>query len=83
MRLGDPGTPGSRTTREVIKSAYVMGVVQNHFYHAVKEKNMFWEKTNLLWNTEHLDVNDDVKHYIFCCLVPLIWMILLRRTEIL
>ena len=50
----------------MIKSAYVMGVVQNHFYHSVKEitprKNNFFGKINLLLNSGHLDKNNDVKH---------------------
>ena len=53
----------------MIKSAYVMGVVQNHFYHSVKEitprKNNFFRKINLLLNSGHLDENNDVKHNIF------------------
>ena len=57
-----------------------MGVVQNHFYHSVKEiiprKNIFFGKINLLLNSGHLDENNDVKHNIFRCLIPLIWMIL-------
>ena len=57
----------------MIKSAYVMGVVQNHFYHSVKEiaprKNDFFGKINLLWNSGHLDKNNDVKHNIFRCLI--------------
>ena len=57
-----------------------MGVVQNHFYHSVKErtprKNNFWGKINLLLNSGHLDENNDAKHNIFRCLIPLIWMIL-------
>ena len=40
---------------KVIKSAYVMGLVQNHFYHIVKvitpRKKYFFEKINSLWNT--------------------------------
>ena len=63
-----------------------MGVVQNHFYHSVKEitprKNNFLGKINLLLNSEHLDENNDVKHNIFRCIIPLIWMILVC-TEIL
>ena len=57
-----------------------MGVVQNHFYHTVKEitprKNNFFFLINLLLNSGHLDKNKDVKHNIFSCLIPLIWMIL-------
>ena len=34
-------------------------------------------KINLLWNTGNLDKNNDVKHNIFCCLFPLIGVILL------
>ena len=49
----------------MIKSGYVMGVVQNHFYHAVKvitlRKNLFFEKINLLCNSVHLDRQNDVK----------------------
>ena len=71
----------------MIKSAYVMGVGQNHFYHAVKEitprKNNFFEKLNLILNSGDLDENNDVKHNIFRCLIPQIWMILVGRTEIL
>ena len=51
-----------------------MGVVQNHFY---------FGKINIPWNSGHLDENNDVKHNIFRCLIPLIWMILLWRPEIL
>ena len=58
----------------MIKSAYVMGVVQNHFYHSVKEittrKNNFFGKINLLLNSGHLDENNDVKHNIFRRLIP-------------
>ena len=43
---------------KVIKFAYVMGVVQHHFYHSVKEITP--RKRNLLWNTGHLDENNDV-----------------------
>ena len=61
--------------KKVIKSAYVMGVVQNHFYRSMIEitprKNI-----NLLLNSGHLDENNDVKHKIFRCLIPLTWMIL-------
>ena len=57
-----------------------MGVVQNHFYHSVKEitprKKFFEEKINLQLNSGDLDENNDVKHNIFRCLIPLIWMIL-------
>ena len=57
-----------------------MGLVQNHFYHSVKEitprKNKLFGKINLLLNSGHLDKNNDVKHNIFRCLIPLIWMIL-------
>ena len=57
-----------------------MGVVQNHFYRSEKEirprKNNFWGKINLLLNSRHLDENNDVKHNIIHCLIPLIWMIL-------
>ena len=71
----------------MIKSAYVMGVVQNQFYHSVKEitprKNNFFEKINLLLNSGDLDENNDVKHNIFGYLIPQIWMILVWRTEIL
>ena len=63
----------------MIKSAYVMGVVQNHLYHSVKEitprKKQFFGKTNLLLNSGHLDENNDVKHNILRCLIPLKWMI--------
>ena len=63
-----------------MKSAYVMGVVQNHFYHTVKEitprKNNCFGKINLLLNSGDLDKNNDVKHNIFRCLIPQIWMIL-------
>ena len=49
----------------MIKSGYVMGVVQNHFYHAVKvitlRKNLFFEKIKLLCNSVHLDRQNDVK----------------------
>ena len=62
-----------------MKSAYVMGVVQNHIYHSVKEitprKNTSGGEINLLWKTGHLDKNSDVKHNIFRCLIPLIRMI--------
>ena len=54
-----------------------MGVVQNHFYHSVREITP--RKNNLkklLLNSGHLDKNNDVKHNIFRCLIPLIWMIL-------
>ena len=58
----------------MIKSAYVMGVVQNHFYHSVKEitprKNNFFRKINLLLNSGDLDESNDVKHNIFRCLIP-------------
>ena len=70
---------------EVTKSGYVMGVGQNHFYHAVMviilRKNLFFEKINLLCNSVHLDRQNDVKFNMFRCLIPLIWMILLWRTE--
>ena len=40
---------------KVSKSAYVIGLVQNHFYHSVKlitpRKTCFFEKINSLWNT--------------------------------
>ena len=53
-----------------------MGVVQNHFYHAVKvitlRKNLFFEKINLLSNSVHLDRQNDVKFNMFRCLIPLI-----------
>ena len=53
-----------------------MGVVQNHFYHAVKvitlPKNLFFEKINLLCNSVHLDRQSDVKFNMFRCLIPLI-----------
>ena len=56
-----------------------MGVVHNHFYHSVKEitprKNIFGT-INLLLNSGDLDENNDVKHNIFRCLIPQIWMIL-------
>ena len=46
-----------------------MGVVQNHFYHAVKvitlRKNLFFEKINLLRNSVHLDRQNDVKFNMF------------------
>ena len=49
----------------MIKSGYVMGIVRNHFYHAVKvitlRKNLFFEKINLLCNSVHLDRQNDVK----------------------
>ena len=35
-------------------------------------KKKFGGKMNLLWNTGHLDKNNDVKHNIFRCLIPLI-----------
>ena len=57
-----------------------MGVAQNHFYHSVKEitprKNNCLGKINLLLNSGPLDENNNVKHNIFRCLIPLIWMIL-------
>ena len=40
-------------------------------------KKKFGGKINLLWNTGHLDKNNDVKYNIFCCLIPLIRTILL------
>ena len=53
-----------------------MGVVQNHFYHAVKviplRENLFFEKQNLLCNSVHLDRQNDVKFNMFRCLIPLI-----------
>ena len=53
-----------------------MGVVQNHFYHAVKvitlQKKNFWEKINILGDSVHLDLQNDVKFNMFCCLIPLI-----------
>ena len=49
----------------MIKSGYVMGVVQNHFYHALKvitlRKKIVFEKINLLGNSVHLDRQNDVK----------------------
>ena len=40
---------------KVIKSANVIGLVQNHFYHSVKvittRKKYIFEKINSLWNT--------------------------------
>ena len=58
-----------------------MGVVQNHFYLTVIEiplrKKCYFGKINIPWNSGHLDENNDVKHNIFRCLIPLIWMILL------
>ena len=57
-----------------------MGVVQNQFYHSVKEitprKNSFLGKIYLLLNSGDLDKSNDVKHNIFRCLIPRIWMIL-------
>ena len=57
-----------------------MGVVQNKFYHSVKEitprKNNFLGKMNLLLNSGYLDESNDVKHNIFRCLIPQTWMIL-------
>ena len=57
-----------------------MGVVQNHFYHAVKvitlRKNLF-KKKKFLCNSVHLDRQNDVKFNMFRCLIPLIWMTLL------
>ena len=57
-----------------------MGVIQNHFYHSLKEitprKNKFFGKINLLLNSGDLDENNDVKHNIFGCLIPQMWMIL-------
>ena len=57
-----------------------MGVVQNHLYHSVKEitprKNNFFGIIKLLLNSGDLDQNNDVKHNIFRCLIPQIWMIL-------
>ena len=48
----------------MINSGYVMGVVQNHFYNVVEvitlRKNIY-KKTNLLWNSGHLDRQNDVK----------------------
>ena len=52
-----------------------MRVVQNHFYHSVKEVTPRKNK-NLLLNSGHIDENNDVKHNIFRSLIPLIWMIL-------
>ena len=53
-----------------------MGVVQNNFYHAVKvitlQKNIFFEKINLLCNSVHLDRQNDVKFNMFRSLIPLI-----------
>ena len=53
----------------MIKSAYVMGVVQTHFYRSVREitprKNNFLGKINLLLNSGHLDKNNDVKTQYF------------------
>ena len=49
----------------MIKSGYVMGVVQNHFYHAVKvitlRKNLFKKKINLPCNSVHLDRQNECK----------------------
>ena len=49
----------------MIKSGYVMGVVQNHFYHVVEvitlRKKVIFENINLLWNSGHLDRQNDVK----------------------
>ena len=67
----------------MIKSAYVMGVVRNHFYHPAKEITPRKIIFKLLLNSGHLDKNNDVKHNMFRCLIPLIWMILVWRTEIL
>ena len=57
-----------------------MGVVQNYFYHSLKEitprKNKFFGKINLLLNFGDLDENNDVKHNIFRCLILQMWMIL-------
>ena len=65
---------------KVIRSAYVMGVAQNHFYRTLKEitqrKNNIFGKINLLLNSGDLVENNDVKHNIFRCLIPQIWMIL-------
>ena len=40
---------------KVIKSAYVMGLVQNHYYHSIKvitpRKKYIFEKINSIWNT--------------------------------
>ena len=40
---------------KVIKSSYVMGLVQNHFHHSVKvitpRKKYFFKQINSLWNT--------------------------------
>ena len=58
-----------------MKSAYVMGVVQNHIKEITPRKNTFGGEINLLWKTGHLDKNSDVKHNIFRCLIPLIRMI--------
>ena len=54
-----------------------MGVVQNHFYHSVKEITSRKKKgkITLPLNSGHLDENNDVKHNIFRCLIRLIWMI--------
>ena len=53
-----------------------MGVVQNHFYHALKvitlRKKIFFEKINLLCNSVHLDRQNDVKFNMFRWLIPLI-----------
>ena len=57
-----------------------MGVVQNYFYHSLKEitprKKFFFGKINLLLNFRDLDENNDVKHNIFRCLILQMWMIL-------
>ena len=53
-----------------------MGVVQNHSYHVIEmialRKNIIFEKINLLWNSGHLDRQNDVKLNMFRCLIPLI-----------
>ena len=57
-----------------------MGLVQNHYYHSVKEiaprKNNLFGKINLPLNSGYLHENNDVRHNIFRCLIPLRWMIL-------
>ena len=57
-----------------------MGVVQNYFYHSLKEitprKKKKFGKINLLLNFRDIDENNDVKHNIFRCLILQMWMIL-------
>ena len=62
-----------------------MGVVQNHFYHSVKEitprKNNFFGKIYLLLNSGDLDENNDVKHNIFRCFFQNFFIIYSAETR--